>query len=201
MAEIGMRRFFYWLQYRLGRVPWDTNVTPPELARVIEGEGLAPGHALDIGCGTGTNAIYMAQHGWKVTGVDFVRHAIRQARRKAQRAGVGDSVRFVRDSVTNLRELGLAGISLALDIGCLHSLSPVQRAAYAEGLGAVTRAGAVYLLYAFLPRAESGGWLGMAEDEVARLFAPQFEVVTVARGQNTSGEAAPSAWYRLQRPA
>ena len=43
------------LQYLLSRPPWDTEVTPPEVVELIEGEDLAPGRALDLGCGTGTN--------------------------------------------------------------------------------------------------------------------------------------------------
>jgi len=88
------------LQYLLGRVPWDTGVTPPEVVAVIERGDLAPGRALDLGCGTGTNCIYLARHGWQAVGVDFSVLAIRRARRKARRAGL--DCRFYRADVTDL---------------------------------------------------------------------------------------------------
>src|SRR4030066_306033 len=80
-----LQRLVYQLWY-YRKPPWDTGVSPPELLAHIERH--PPGRALDLGCGTGTNVITLAQHGWQVTGVDFAWRAIRQAQRKAKRAGV-----------------------------------------------------------------------------------------------------------------
>ena len=75
---------FEWRYWR-GNTPWDTNITPPEVMEFIAAS--PPGKALDLGCGTGTNAITLARHGWQATGVDFAPKAIRAARRKAKQAG------------------------------------------------------------------------------------------------------------------
>ena len=78
---------FFRVAYLVGFKPWDSGVPPPELVAVVEGaDRLSPGKALDVGCGTGTNSIYMARHGWDVTGVDFVPRAINTAKRKAKAA-------------------------------------------------------------------------------------------------------------------
>ncbi|TMK17193.1 MAG: methyltransferase domain-containing protein [Actinobacteria bacterium] len=67
-----LRHAYRWM-YRTGRTPWDTGVTPPEVVDLIEGPAaVAAGRALDLGCGTGTNVRYLAQHGWEATGVDAV---------------------------------------------------------------------------------------------------------------------------------
>ncbi|MFJ8225479.1 class I SAM-dependent methyltransferase [Streptomyces griseus] len=79
--------------YRDGKPPWDGGVTPPELVAVTEGPGaLKPGRALELGCGTGTNAVYLARHGWQVVAVDLVDRPVRQAREKADAAGADVSV-------------------------------------------------------------------------------------------------------------
>jgi SAM-dependent methyltransferase len=137
------------LQYLLGRARWDTGVTPPEVVELIERGDLPPGRALDLGCGTGTNCIYLARHGWEAVGVDFSALAIRQARRKAHRAGV--DCRFYQADVTDLAFLA-GPFDLALDIGCLHSVPPEGREQYASGLARLVRPGGLYLLYAFTPR-------------------------------------------------
>ena len=81
------------LAYIVGFKPWDSGISPPELVSVVEGpEALAPGRALDLGCGTGTNVVYLAQHGWEATGVDLVRRALRRAHDRASAAGVGASL-------------------------------------------------------------------------------------------------------------
>src|SRR6266480_276486 len=88
--------------YRLGFTPWDSGIPPPELIAVIEGaRRLPPGRALDLGCGTGTTAVYMASHGWQMTGVDFVPKAIRVARAKASVAGL--PVVFLRRDLLAVR--------------------------------------------------------------------------------------------------
>ena len=181
------------LQYLLGRVPWDTGVTPPEVVAVIERGDLAPGRALDLGCGTGTNCIYLARHGWQAVGVDFSVLAIRRARRKARRAGL--DCRFYRADVTDLGFLD-DPFDLALDIGCLHSMPLERRARYAAGLARLVQPGGTYMLYAFTPRPDRPT-RGLAPAEVRRLFAPAFAVERQEGGDDPTGPR--SAWYWLRR--
>lgn len=193
------RRLFFELRYRFGRAPWDTGISPPELTAVIEGpDALPPGQALDLGCGTGTNVVYMARHGWKVTGVDFSGPAIAAARAKARAAGAGGRTDLLQGDVTRLGDLPISGpFDLVLDMGCLHGISPEERAGYAAGLAALTRPGALFLLYAFTPRKFMGGTIGLTPDDVRATFAPAFEVITVKAGDDPGG--ASSVWYQLRR--
>lgn len=179
--------------YLLGRVPWDTEVTPPEVVERIEGEkDPPPGRALDLGCGTGTNAIYLAQHGWQSVGVDFSAIAIWRARRKARRAGV--DCRFHQADVTDLSFLEQP-FDLALDIGCLHSLQPEGRERYAAGVTRLTRPGGLYMLYAFLPGRGGSSVSGVAPQDVRQLF-PDFAVERQEGDEDPTGP--PSAWYWLR---
>ena len=148
---MGCRSWSFDLRYLLGRPPWDTAVTPPEVVELIEGKGLAPGRALDLGCGTGTNCIYLARHGWEVVGVDFSILAIRRARRKARWAGV--DCQFYREDVADLAFLA-DPFDLALDVGCLHSLPPERWKRYTAEVARLLRPGGLYLLYAVNRRPE-----------------------------------------------
>ena len=75
------RRLLYNLWYYF-HPPWDTGISPPELMDFIKSH--PPERALDMGCGTGTNVITLAQHGWQAMGVDFTRRAIKLGRRKVR---------------------------------------------------------------------------------------------------------------------
>jgi SAM-dependent methyltransferase len=181
-----MRRLWFSLWYWLPRPPrWDTGVTPPELERFIGSH--PPGRALDLGCGTGTNVVYLARHGWEAAGVDFAGRAIAKARRRARDAGVACTL-----VVGDVTRLSFAGpFDLALDIGCLHSIAASGRAAYAAGLGRVMRSGGTYLLYAFAP---GGPAVGLTAEDVRTTFGDAFDLVDVEEGKGR-----PSAWYTLVR--
>jgi cyclopropane fatty-acyl-phospholipid synthase-like methyltransferase len=150
---------------------------------------------LDLGCGTGTNVIYMARHGWKGVGVDFSALAILQARWKAWRARL--HCRFHRSGVTDMPFL-TKPFDLILDIGCLHSIPYEQRAHYAAEVRRLVVPGGLYMLYAFLPRDDRSA-RGITPDEVAGLFTPDFVVKRREGGDDPTGPL--SAWYWLEKVA
>jgi 2-polyprenyl-3-methyl-5-hydroxy-6-metoxy-1,4-benzoquinol methylase len=80
----------YRVMYRIGFTPWDTGEVPRELSALVEGAAALPvGRALDIGCGTGTHAVYLARHGWRVTAIDIVARPLARARSGAGGTGAG----------------------------------------------------------------------------------------------------------------
>jgi cyclopropane fatty-acyl-phospholipid synthase-like methyltransferase len=175
--------------------PWDTGITPPEVVEVIEGpDPLEPGRALDLGCGTGTNSIYLAGHGWQVVGVDVAATAIWKARRKAKAARL--AVEFHTADVTRLDFLQPA-FDLVLDIGCFHGLGADGWRRYRDQLRRLLRPGGRFMLYAFGPRQRRMLQMGITRDEVQDLFAPDFRLLRVEGGDDPTGPA--SAWYWLER--
>lgn len=191
---MGLPRRLFERAYRRGVTPWDTGVSPPELVEVIEGpNALEPGRALDLGCGTGTNVLYLVRHGWTAVGVDFSSLAIEAARRKE--GGISGAT-FVEGDVTRLRGLGVEGpFDLLLDIGCFHSVVPSRRAAYVREVAAVARPGAPMLIFAFGPRMRVPGTRPTREREVRRRFTRSFELERVLPGTHPPG----AAWFSLRR--
>jgi len=186
-----LRRVFFALMYLQRRPPWDTGISPPELMAHI---AVHPaGRALDLGCGTGTNAITLARHGWQVTGVDFVGSAIREAKRKARDAGA--AVDFRVGDVTRLDDIR-GPFDLALDIGCFHSLSANGREAYLHNLERLLAPGGVFLLYTFVQAGDAPGDAGLTEAEIAAI-GERFE--PVERIDSTERGIRPSAWISWRK--
>lgn len=185
---------FFRVAYLVGFKPWDRGVSPPELVEVVEGEkALPPGKALDVGCGTGTNAVYLAQHGWDVTAVDFTPRAVAAARRKA--AAAGAQPRILEGDVTRLETLGVGtGYSLLLDVGCYHSLPHAGRPGYARGVTAAAAPGATLLLFGFAPGQMRFGPAGMTRAELQERFL-HWSVEAATRGTGS----VEAWWYRLRR--
>jgi 2-polyprenyl-3-methyl-5-hydroxy-6-metoxy-1,4-benzoquinol methylase len=181
---------FLWRYWRR-QTPWDTQVTPPEVMEFIA--RTPPGKALDLGCGTGTNAITLARHGWRVTGVDFIPKAILAARAKAARSGF--AIDFLVESVTDLS--GLSGpVDYILDIGCLHALKEEDRTRYAANVSRLLGPQAWYMLYAWLPRRWEGGVAGISMEEVESLLGAALSKVRTTIGEENGN---PSVWYWFQR--
>jgi SAM-dependent methyltransferase len=188
-----VNRLLFWWRYLRGVTPWDTGVTPPEIVALAD--RLPPGRALDLGCGTGTNSLFLAERGWQVTGIDFVPAAIGCAREKASAAHL--SVDFHVADVTRLDFLELP-YNLAFDIGCLHSLGPRQQEAYATTVARLTCPDALFVLYAFAPRKIGPRTIGLTEDDLIQRFGRCFIVETMIPGQD-KGDGPASAWYWLRR--
>jgi 2-polyprenyl-3-methyl-5-hydroxy-6-metoxy-1,4-benzoquinol methylase len=181
---------FEWRYWRK-QTPWDTQTTPPEVMAFIQ--KTSSGRALDLGCGTGTNAITLSKHGWQVTGVDFSPKAIIAARKKAARQNL--HIDFYIGSVAELDFLS-GPFDYALDIGCLFSLKLQDRHKYAAGLKRMLPPGARYMLYAWLPQTRHGRKRGISAEEVGNLFFQAFTQDEMVVGHDGGGD---SAWYWFTR--
>lgn len=185
------RRAYFELSYLLGRNPWDTGTSPPELLEFLETN--PPGRAIDLGCGSGTNVITLAQRGWQVTGIDFSRVAIYRARRKARRAGVQAALQVGDASDLS----GVRGpFDLALDIGCYHGLSASQQQRYADSLSQILRPGGTFLLYGFERRDPAAPETWLTAPALRQRFGSAFELV---RFQLDTDQDRPSVWARMVR--
>jgi SAM-dependent methyltransferase len=135
--------------YMLGFAPWERRNVPELWRPLFEGpNAMEPGRALDIGCGSGRDAVHLAGRGWQVTAVEFVDKALARGRERAAEEGV--DVHWVRGDVGKLGRLGLEpGYSLLYDFGCIQGLSDSARRGAAAGLTELAAPGARLLFLAF----------------------------------------------------
>jgi len=160
---------------------------------------LTPGRVLELGCGQGRNAIYLAGLGCSVDAVDFSPQAIDEARQRAEEAGCRVNFRC-----SSIFEAGLADGSydLVYDSGCFHHLPPHRRQAYTELVRRALKPGGGYGLVCFRPEGGSGltdqqvyeqrslgGGLGYAEERLRALWdTPPFSVRVLRQMGKDNGQ-------------
>lgn len=187
-------------RYASGEVPWDNPLPPPELMAVAE--AMPPGRALDLGCGYGRTAIYLAQRGWEVDGVDYVALAVEEARRRTHTAGV--QARFHHGPVTDLSFLQ-PPYDLAVDVGCGHNLAPEGWRAYHAELRRLLRSGGLFLLFSHVLRegeqAEGEDTPhGLDLEAFQALFEDGFRAERIVHGETVMPQGKwPSAWLWMRR--
>lgn len=191
----------YSFGYRHWRVPWDGGGPRQHLIELVESGRVAPGRAIDLGSGTGWNCIYLAQHGFEVTGVDFAPGAIELGRKRAAEAGV--TVNFIEDDLTALRHVD-GTFELLVDYGTLDDLSSEAREMYVSNVLSITHPGSMFLLFCFEwpPRWWERPYffrVACEPGEVERRFGGVFEIERYASGTYDSRFQPGWAVYLMKR--
>lgn len=137
-------------------VPFFPMKPDESLAGYLEQGLIAPGRVLDLGCGAGRNALYLASHGFEADAVDLSPVAIAWARERA--AGMGVDARFVCGDAFTLAARELCGpYDLVVDSGCFHHLPPHRRVSYLALLDRVLAPGGHLALTCFAAGADGMG--------------------------------------------
>jgi cyclopropane fatty-acyl-phospholipid synthase-like methyltransferase len=187
--------------------PWD--IPGPQPAVVgLEDSGSISGSVLDVGCGTGENALFLASRGHEVWGVDFVPVAIERARAKARQRGL--DVHFQVGDALKLDRLGRT-FDRAIDCGLFHTFSDEERPPYIAGLAASLRPGGCAHILCFSDHEPPGqGPRRVTQQEIRDAFRDGWEVESIreARFQTTDHPEArtfspggPRAWLATIRRA
>lgn len=121
----------------------DAQPSAPELAGYLAGAVDLPRTALDMGCGTGADAVYLAERGIEMFAIDSSPAALELARARAARAGV--EVTWIEGDVLDV-PLEDSSIDLVADHGCLHHVAQEDQARYAQEVARVMRPGGRLLI-------------------------------------------------------
>lgn len=159
--------------YRGGRrAAWDTGRPSSDLKKAVEQGILRPCRALELGCGTGTNAIYLASKGFDVTAIDIAPTALNLAQDKARQAGA--KVRWLLADV--LHPPQLEPFDLIYDRGCYHGVRRQNAAGYVEAVCRLSRPGTRLLILAGNANETArGGPPRVKEEELRADFSERFQ--------------------------
>jgi SAM-dependent methyltransferase len=156
------------------QLPWTLQGPYPPLARLVRDRWLRrPGPILDVGCGVGTNTFWLADQGFRVTGIDIAPGAVDAAESK-RTTHVQNPSFVVGDILTTTLPAGR--FRGAVDVGCFQTLPPKLRRAFSVSLARLLSPGASYVLF-WVAREEVGSWgppHRLSVHEVTEAFEPHF---------------------------
>jgi SAM-dependent methyltransferase len=187
-------------RYQQGIAPWDTGRPDPALVIAVEVDALPRGTLLEVGCGTGTNARWLASQGYVVTGIDLSPTAIEAA--TSYEEGGGDVPRF---AVAGFLADDVRGgpFGAVWDRGCFHTQdTPEERDRFARRVADHLDDGGIWLSVIGStdgPPRDTGPPRRSALDVVAAV-EPYFEILELeATKMDTKLHEAPRAWVLLAR--
>jgi len=186
-------------RYAAGQIPWDSGIPDEELVRLLDAGKLNGKTVLEIGCGTGTNAVELARRGFQVTAIDLVDQAIQSARNKARRANA--TVEF---RVGNVLNDGVGGpYDILFDRGVYHGLRLDDLKGFQELVRRVTRPGSWWLSLAgnANEKRDGDGPPVVHEHEIRAELGPLFDIVELREYRFTTNQDGfrPLAWSILMR--
>ncbi len=188
------------LRYESGDTPWDTGRPDKNLVQVVSKWPIDPCGALEIGCGYGHNAIWLAEQGFAVTALDVSDVAIEKAKENASRSGGECNFRaadFLQETAPG------TSFGLVFDRGCfhLHDTSRLRRS-FARTVAEQLAQGGLWLSLvasADDPPRETGPPRRTAA-EIVDAAEPYFEILSLTSGFFDSNRSrAPRIWVCLMR--
>ncbi len=166
--------------YRQGTPPWDVGHAQPEVVR-LAGDGEFVGDVIDLGCGTGENALHLAARGLRVMGVDGSPAAVERARAKAAERGLGAA--FLVADALDLARLRRR-FETALDCGLFHVFDAADRRRYAHSLCEVLSPGGTLHLLCFSDEEPPGpGPHRIGEGDLGDAFRSLFAITRLRPGR------------------
>ena len=169
------------------KIPWNIEIPPKQLIELVEDGKVKPCSAVDLGCGMGNYAFWLAQKGFQVTGIDFSGTAVEFASKKAQQENV--NCKFLVEDLTDKKFNLNSKFEFAYDWEVLHHVFPEDREIYFQNVGKILHSKAAYFSVSFSEKDPDFGGEGKyrttpmgttlyfsSEEEIERLLEVQFDI-------------------------
>ncbi len=159
-----------------GRPPWDIGRPQPAFVKLFLDGEIKRGRILDVGCGTGENALFLAEGGCDVTGVDIARRAIELAKEKAAKRQIRADF-FVCDVLTLGSCFREGEFDAVVDSGLFHTLADEERPVFMEQVFTVLKGDGAYFMMCFSDK-EPGEWgpRRVSREEIIGALEPLFHI-------------------------
>jgi len=185
-------------RYKKDETPWELDRPDSNLIELIEKQDILPCKTLEIGCGTGSNAIWLAQNNFKVTGIDFSPLAIEKAMAKSQKQGV--EINFLeKDFLKKKTGTGASDFEFVFDRGCFHSFDEKdERKTFAKNVSLFLKDGGHW--FSILGNADEGprekGPPMRSGMDIIEAIEPYFEILSLVSGRFDSSRERPARCWK-----
>lgn len=187
-------------RYRKGETPWDLGRPDFNMVEIVTRRPIAQCKTLEIGCGSGNDAIFLAQHGFTLTGIDVSRIALDKAEDKAAEAGVKPE--FMQLDFLS-RDVPGGPFKFIYDRGCFHHAEDAKaRETFAQRVAAHVEEGGLWLSLIGSTDGpdREGGPPRRSLTQVVLAVEPYFEILSARAGYFDSGrETSPGNWVCLMK--
>ena len=187
-------------RYKTDDKPWDNDIPDSNLINLFNKKRITGKKALDVGCGTGINCIWLAQNGFKVTGTDFSKTAIKMSKKNAKKNNV--DVTFIQNDFLKNKVTGYP-FDFIYDSGCFHSFDKGEEMkAFAKSVAAhLSEKGKWFSIVGNIDeKREGNGPPPRSVKDIVDAAEPFFEIQFIASGFFQSKRSVPPrAWICLMQ--
>lgn len=177
----------------LKELPWYSGKPAKSLIELIRKKEVIIGNALDVCCGAGINAVYLAKNGFDVTGIDISAKAIDYAREKAGRGGI--RCKFIAGDVLNFH-FPENNFDLVFDRGCYHHMPQKEKPKFARLIYQTLKSGGTYHMICFSDKDKYYG-TGVSKEEIKNNFSGYFEIKSIGEATHTEPDSTKRSFYAV----
>jgi ubiquinone/menaquinone biosynthesis C-methylase UbiE len=189
--DTGWDRIYH--RYQPESLPWELGKPRRVLVELVDSGRVAPGKALDLCCGAGTNPIYMAKKGFNVAALDISDKAVEYAKEQAFRVNV--SINFLVATFLRL-PFKSEEFDFAFDFGCFHHVEVKNRTTFIKGVYRVLKPKGTFFLVCFSHK-NGPAWNHFTKEQILELFEDYFQIEWIKHVPSLEGDNVTRYFYEV----